>query len=287
MTRFVLLFLLIAFQVSGQNKKKPSFNNKARSDQNKFLEKQWWLGFKAGVNLSDVIPEKRYTVLTPTNYPASSTDKTYDSYNKTGSQVCLEITFYYKGFSFSTQPMYKHSRFTYANQFNWTNPENSAERLEMKFDQEQQIDFADFPLLVKYEFTGNKLRPYIQAGAFYSFLVDANKSVKVSGVDYASGGTNAFANEPVIVGAKDLFENYWGLIGGAGVNYNLGNVRLVLDVSYRHGMSNIANVDNRFSNDRLNGIGDAQDDLLLRNITISAGCLFPLRFLSNSFKALD
>lgn len=287
MVRILLLLILIAPIASGQNKKKPSFNTKARSDQNKFLEKQWWLGFKAGMNLTDANPEKRYTVLTPTNYSTTATDKAYDSYNKVGSQVSLEVTFYYKGFSFSTQPTYRHSRFTYANQFTWTNPENQAERLEMKFDQEQQIDFADFPLLVKYEFTANRLRPYVQAGVFYSMLVDANKSVEVSGVDYASGGTNAFANEPVIVGAKDLFENYWGILGGAGVNYNLGNVRLVLDIAYRHGISNIANVDNRFANDRLNGIGDAQDDLLLRNITISAGCLFPLRFLSSSFKALD
>lgn len=287
MVRFLLVLLLFALHANGQNKKKPSFNNKVKNDQNKFLEKQWWLGFKAGINLTDAVPERRYTVLTPTNYSAASTEKAYNSYNKTGSQVSLEVTFYYKGFSFSTQPTYRHSRFTYGNQFTWTNPENQAERLEMKFDQEQQIDFADFPLLVKYEFTANRLRPYVQAGVFYSMLVDANKSVKVSGVDYASGGTNTFANEPVIVGAKDLFENYWGILGGAGVNYNLGNVRLVLDVAYRHGMSNIANVDNRFANDRLNGIGDAQDDLLLRNITISAGCLFPLRFLSSSFKALD
>jgi Outer membrane protein beta-barrel domain len=287
MVRILFLLLFITFQVTGQNKKKSNFNNRARSDQSKFLDKQWWLGFKAGVNLSDAIVEKRYTILTPTNYSSSATDKAYNSYNKAGSQVSLEITFAFKSFSINAQPTYRHNRFTYSNQFNWTNPENAAERLELKFDQEQQINFADFPLAVKYEIAGNKLRPYVQAGLFYSFLLDANKSVKVSGTDYASGGTNAFTNEPVIVGAKDLFENYWGLVGGVGLHYNLGNIRLVLDISYQYGRSNIANVNNRFSNDRLNGIGDAQDDLRLRHFTFTTGCLFPLRFLSNNFKALD
>lgn len=52
-------------------------------------------------------------------------------------------------------------------------------------------------------------------------------------------------------------------------------------------MSNISNVSNRFGNDRLSGIGDAQDDLDLNNIVISAGVLFPMRYLSSDFKTLD
>lgn len=291
MTRLLLAVLLLSVTVgaSGQQKKKGSFNNRTKAEKNKFLDKQWWLGFKAGANLSDAIPERRYTIVTPTNYNASATDKTYKAYSMTGAQVTLEVTFFFKNFSISTQPTYRHSRFSYFNQFNWTNTENAAERLELRFDQEQQIDYVDFPLLAKYEIdiASNEFTPFVYGGAFYSLLIDANKSVVESGTDYASGGTNAFKNEAVIVGAKDLFQNYWGLMAGAGLNYNLGNVRLVLDIAYRHGMSNIANPKTRFSNDRLSGIGDAQDDLLLRNITFSAGCLFPLRFLSSDFRSVD
>ena len=121
----------------------------------------------------------------------------------------------------------------------------------------------------------------------YSMLINANKAVSISGTDYASGGTNQFANETIIVGAKDLFENYWSLAAGVGLDYNLGNVRVVLEGTYIKGMSNITNTKNRFGNDRLAGIGDAQDDLDLNNIVISAGVLFPMRFLSSSFKTLD
>lgn len=289
MMRFLIVIFVLATSLSGQaqNKKKPGGLAAKPSQQNKFLEKQWWLGFKAGTNLSQAVPIKRYSIMTPTNYALALTDKSYDSYGTMGAQAALEITFYYKGFSFSTQPTYRHSSFTYSNQYQWTNSENPAEQLILQYDQEQKIDYADFPLIVKYDILRNKLRPYVQVGVFYSMLINANKSVKVSGTDYASGGTNQFVNQEIIVGAKDLFDNYWGIMAGVGADYNFGNVRLVLDVSYWKGMSNITNVDNRFGNDRLAGIGDAQDDLDLNNIVISAGVLFPMRYLSSGFKTLD
>jgi len=283
----LIIVLVVSFSGQAQSKRKPGSLASKPSQQNKFLEKQWWLGFKAGINLAKASPINRYTVMTPTNYALALTDKSYDSFGKLGSQATLEATFYYKGFSFSVQPTYRHSRFTYSNQYQWDNPENTAERLTLQYDQEQKIDYADFPLIVKYDILRNKLRPYVQAGIFYSMLINANKSVQVTGTDYASGGINQFSYDPVIVGAEDLFENYWGIMAGLGLDYNLGNVRVVLDASYWKGMSNITNVDNRYGNDRLVGIGDAQDDLDLNNIVISAGVLFPMRFLSNSFKTLD
>ncbi len=283
----VLLLLISVLSASAQNRKKPGGIATKPNQQNKFLEKQWWLGFKAGTNLSEAKPIKRYTIVTPTNYAQALNDKKYDSFGKLGSQATLEATFYYKGISFSVQPTYRHTRFTYNNQFQWDNPENTDERLVLTYDQEQKIDFADFPLIVKYDILRNKLRPYVQVGIFYSMLINANKSVTVSGIDYASGGTNDFKNEPIIVGAKDLFDNYWGVMGGVGLDYNLGNVRVVLDASYWKGMSNITHVGNRFGNDRLAGIGDAQDDLDINSIMVSAGVLFPMRFLSSSFKTLD
>jgi outer membrane protein W len=289
MIRSLLLLcaLVCALTASGQKRKAPPSMKSKGTAQEKFLNKQFWLGFKAGVNLTEATPTTRYSVITPTNYDLSKTEKSYKSFNKIGSHATLEVTFYYKGFSISAQPTYRTSKFVYSNEYNWTNTESSNQKLNLKFDQEQQLDYADLPLLVKYEFTQNKLRPYVQIGAYYSVLINATKSVTVSGTDNASGGANTFKNEPTVVGAKDLFTNSWGLIGGVGLNYNLGNVRLVFDASYHKGMSNIANVNNRFSNDRLSGIGDAQDDLKTNNIVFSLGVLFPLRFLSNNYKSLD
>jgi len=282
----LLCFALATVGVFGQKRKAPPSMKTKGSATERFLNKQFWLGFKAGVNLSSPLPQVRYSVLMPNNYDAARTNKTYQSFNKIGGQATLEVTFYYKGFSISAQPTYRTSRFTYFNEYTWTGG-TAGQGLNLKFEQEQQLDYADLPLLVKYEFSQNKLRPFVQFGAYYSILVNATKGVTVSGTDNASGGINTFKNEPVVVGAKDLFTNNWGLIAGGGVNYNLGNVRLVFDVSYHLGMSNIADVKNRYANDRLSGIGDAQDDLKTNHLMFSVGCLFPLRFLSNDFKSLD
>ena len=72
------------------------------------------------------------------------------------------------------------------------------------------------------------------------------------------------------------------------MNYNFKNhVRLNLDVMYKLGMSNISSTENRYGSDRLAGVGDAMDDMKLDNLSVSLGCLFPLRFLQSSLQTLD
>ena len=283
----IVILLSLSLGALAQGKKRNGSFNAAKTNPNQFLQQQWWLGFKAGVNVAQADPSKRYSILTPTNYSSSVTDKQYDAFKELGLQTTIEITYYYKGFYFSVQPSYISSNFTYSNQLEWVNSTNISETLTQTYKQNQKIEYADLPFLIKYDITGSKLRPFVQVGVFYSILLNAVKTVDVSSLDVASGGTNTINSPPLIVGSKDLFSNYWGLIGGVGVSYQLGNVRLVLDATYRQSLSNIANPQNRFSNDRLSGIGDAQDDLNLKNIMVSAGVLFPMRYLSSSFKSND
>lgn len=293
MKKFYLLFLLSALlslqafaQARKVNKKNPT-GLAAAKKTNPFLQKQFWLGFKAGTNLTQASVQEPYSVIVPPQN-AIVDDKAYKNFNLTGSQVALEVTFYTRGFSISIQPTYFHSRFEYSNRYEWIDATNPANLLTLNYQQEQQTDYAELPLIVKYDIAGNVLRPYIQAGVYYAMLVNANKAVTVNGVDYASGGLNEFKSDPILVGAEDLFaNNYWGVLAGVGVNYNLGNVRLTLEGNYRIGMSLTNSTENRYKNDRLAGVGDALDDIKLNNIVISFGCLFPMRYLASGFKTLD
>jgi len=287
-----MLCFVVALAASGQEKKrKPSAYNqqKQNKEDEKFLEKQWWLGFKAGPNLSKAHVVKTYSIIAPTNYEASTIVKKYDNFSLVGAQATIEVSFYFKRFLFSFQPTYQNSRFAYSNSFVWSSESDLTNRVELNFEQEQKLDHAILPLIIKYDIYGNRLRPYVQLGAYSAILINATKSVTSSGIDNAAGGENVFQNEPIIVGAKDLFaKSYWGLLGGLGVNYNLGNnVRLNLDIMYKYGMSNISSTENRYGSDRLSGVGDAMDDLTLDNLSVSIGCLFPMRFLSSGFKSLD
>ncbi len=291
MRKFYLAVMLLCVAMAAQSqgkKRATSFNaTKAKANANQFIEQQWWLGFKAGINFAQADPLKRYSILTPTNYATTQAEKKYDAFQEIGIQTTVEISYYYKRFYFSTQPSYISSTFTYSNHLQWINPNISNEKLTQTYRQSQKVEYAEFPFIVKYDITGSKLRPYVQMGIYYSVLLNAVKTVSVSSLDEAAGGTNTITSEPLIVGVKDLFSNYAGWMGGVGASYQLGNVRLVLDASYRQSLSNIVNPQNRFANDRLSGIGDAQDDLNLKNVVISAGVLFPLRYLSSNFKSND
>ena len=285
---FILVLLLSSTLLAQEKRSVIPFNTtRKKANANQFIEQQWWLGFKAGINWAKASPIKRYTILTPTNYDASLVDKKYDSFKEIGFQTTIEITYYYHGFYFSVQPSYINSIFTYSNQLKWINSANTNQSLTQNYSQSQKVEYADFPFYVKYDITGRNLRPFVQLGMFCSVLLNAQKSVTVSSTDIASGGTNQIDSQPLITGAKDLFGNYWGFTGGAGATYQMGNVRLTLEANYRQSLANIVNAKNRFGNDRLSGIGDAQDDLNLKNIVVSAGVLFPMRYLSTSFKSND
>jgi outer membrane protein W len=287
---FLFLLLIVATQAQERKRKPTAYNKqKQQNEEEKFLEKQWWLGFKAGANLSKATVEKSYAIVSPTNYAPSMISKQYDNFNLIGGQATLEVSFYFKRFLISFQPTYQNSRFSYANDYEWTSDSEASNRVELHFAQEHKVDHAILPLVIKYDIYGNKLRPYVQIGAYSALLINATKTVTVSGIDNAAGGENEFETEAITIGAKDLFaKSHWGLLGGVGLNYNLGNnVRLNLDIMYKYGMSNISSTENRYGSDRLSGVGDALDDMTLDNLSVSIGCLFPLRFLSNSFKSLD
>jgi outer membrane protein W len=284
----VVLGLLLITQASAQKNKRSNLQfNKSNKEKDIFLKKQWWIGLKGGPNLSKAIVEKTYSVVSPTNYELSSINKKYKAFKELGGQTTLEVTFYFRGISASFQPTYRHIRFEYTNNYEWTS--NVESRLfEMKYSQLQRVDYLDLPLIIKYERGMNRLRPYVQGGIYATKLLNANKSVEITKTDHASGGVTEIKDPPVIVGASDLFaRNHWGLLGGAGLNYNLGNVRLNLDFQYKLGMSNISSTENRYENDRLAGVGDSLDDMKLNTISISLGCLFPMRFLESGFKSLD
>lgn len=290
----LLLCCLLITAASGQEKKRkkpssPAYKEKKAREDAKFLNKQWWLGFKAGPNWSKVSVDKSYSAIAPTNYEFNTIAKKYKNFDLVGSQAALEVTFYFRGFSASFQPTYQTSRFLYTNTYEWTSEIETTNHVRLDFEQEQKVEHAILPLVIKYDITGNKIRPYVQIGIYASLLLDAGKEVTIKGIDNAAGGENEFRDESIIIGAKDLFaKNHWGLMGGAGLNYNLGNnVRLNVDVLYRYGMSNIVSTKNRYGSDRLSGVGDVMDDLSLDNLAISVGCLFPLRFLSSGFKTLD
>lgn len=274
---------------SAKRKVKNSYTAKKPDKLNEFLQTQWWLGLKTGINLTEAVPGTRYAVFSPLNYEASMLEKTYNSFEKVGMQAGIEVTLYHKGFSYSLQPNFRRQRFGYDNQYSWTNPEIADQRLELDYTQEVSLDYIEIPFFIKYDILRNaKLRPFLQVGAYYGILSGAEKMIDVSGQDHASGGVNEFQGESLHIGAESLFlSSSAGVLGGAGVNYDLWKIRVVFDVVYRYGLHNISDTENRFSNNSLSGMGDTMDDISMNNLSFNLGFLFPLRFISKNFNAIE
>jgi len=292
---FILLAVLAmaTTQVDAQRKKKrktyPVYSVQPRPSENdKFLSTQWWLGFKAGANTTEAVPVQRFSGFSPINYETTTNEKQYESFGKLSGLAGLEITFYHKGFSFSLQPNYRRQRFIYSNAYEWTETGNEDNQLILNYEQSHLLDYIDIPFFIKYDITQTKFRPFIQVGAYYAKLVSAQKSVEITGTDYASGDAGPFETQNLIIGAEDMFlKSSTGLAGGVGFSYDALNVRFVFDVTYRYGLNNVTNVKNRYSTNELASIGDALDDIELRNISISLGCVFPLRFINENYTSTN
>jgi len=276
-----LLFFALLFASPSYGQSKSKFGrNRAAKFEEKYLNKQFWVGVKGGGNLTKAKPIERYSSFESTANPGSTEfDKAYKNFEKAGGQAALELTFFYKRFGVSFQPGYRRMSYQYSNSYSWSDPLDETNRLEQNYESVQKLDYFEFPLLVRYEPFKTKLKPFVQLGIYYSHLNNAFKSTTITVNDPASS-KGAYETENIQVGAKELYiSTNLGWIAGAGVSAPLGNLRIAFDLSYRRNTNNITSINNRYENDRITGSGDILDDIQLRNLSASISLLIPLRFI--------
>ncbi|MFP4095299.1 MAG: outer membrane beta-barrel protein [Cyclobacteriaceae bacterium] len=286
-TFFVTLLSLILLCLTGSVEAQ-SFKRKNARDP--FRSSQGFIGLWGGTNFSNAKVEKSYTDFA--SIEAIEDDllldqKEYGSFSShTGFQLGLSAAFSFnKLFTIACSPSYKKIVYQYESNFSWSDPENPANTLAYTYGHEQDLFYVSLPLLVRYSPAGKKVRPYLQVGAYYDRLLNARKSVSTSGTDQASGGKVNFELSTQSTDISHLYiRSHAGLLGGAGVNYNMGTLLLFVDAQYRHPFHQITNVRNRYSGSRdLLGFGNVLDDVTLRNVEVSFGCYFPLKFLTKDF----
>ena len=279
---FVLaaLSLLLANPGHGQYNRKPS--------NDPFLKSQWFLGFRLGTNLSKAVPETRYSSFSPVNYSVEQLNKDYDGFSKPGLQAGLEFAYYSKRWTVSIQPMFAIEKFGYQNSYQWQDQTNPSNSLQQEFQVKNEIQFLDFPLLLKYDLRTGDWRPFVQVGGYLDVLLSASKEITSSGTDAASGSPIPFEGEPINVGTDDLYQKTnAGILAGAGIAYRAGNVRFVFDVNYRFGLTNMVNEGARYSDGRLTSIGDVMDDFTIQSLWFTLGTQFPLKFISKNYDAVN
>lgn len=269
------LLLMSAFVSSAQYNGKKSLEG--------FLDTQFWLGLKMGVNYTQAYPETKNTGFSPIDYSADSLQKSYDDFSLPGAHMGLEMNFYHKGFSLSFQPVYKRIRYQYSNVLGWRG-ESSGNRFETRYNVEQRIDVIDLPLMLKYDIIrSGKIRPFVMAGGFHSLIASAQKDVQITQVDYSSGSPVTSSGGATTLGVKDAFTSFSGVSGGLGVNLDYWNIRTVFEVNYKRSLTAAtrANV----KQNELASFGEVNDEVFLRDLSISLGFVFPFRFIDSQLKA--
>ncbi len=274
--------------------KAPSAMEKAKN-MDSFFRSQFWIGMKGGANYTKALPTNRHAVFVSTapvaaegSDPATAAAPLYEKQyvafelREPSTQIGLMATYNFKThFSVSFQPTYTNMNFAYKTAYKWAGQDNN--NLELNQTHRFSMGYVELPLLLRFDPLRKRLRPYLQAGAFYGRLLKADKSVDITSLDNASGAQNPIENTAPIIGAQRLFiPSHWGWVAGGGVNYDFGNVRLGLDAQYKYGMNNVTDVKNRYTDNRMTGMGDVMDDMKLRNLAISFTVLMPMKFLETS-----
>lgn len=278
----VLILALLApvtsFSQNKANKRKPV--KTGNSDIN-----QWWVGIRGGINLSSANVENSYSVFSYTQgFTDGDNDKKYNAYTLPGLQFGFSISFeFMTGLSANLLPSYSSYRYSYENSFRWYDSQNQNNQVTTNYEIETRLQYIDLPVTFKYELSRGRFKPYIQAGGYYSFLTDAIKKVKTTGVDQASGSDTEIHVTDISVGIEDRIKkaNY-GIIGGAGFTYNLGNARFGLEINYQYGLQNLDNGELKYQDNQLvTGTYDVPDDHRLDNLTLNLQVIIPLKFITS------
>lgn len=277
---FALLWPSQIFAQGKQGKRKQNKAATGNSDIN-----QWWIGVRGGTNFSSVTTQKIYSVFSFTqDVTAGDNAKNYQSFSLPGLQFGFSASYeFIRSLSVNILPSYSSFRFSYDNSFRWYDSESQAKRVTTSYKFETRLQYIELPLTIKYELSKGSFKPYIQAGGYYSFLTDAIKKVETTGVDQASGSDSEINVTELSVGIEERTKkgNY-GILGGVGFTYNVGNARFGLEINYHHGLENLDNGAMKFEDNQLiTGTYDVPDDYSLNNINVSMQVIIPLKFITS------
>src|SRR5690554_4527792 len=112
-----ILFLLIQENSFAQRVQKKATNP---VKMNEFLGKQFYFGIRGGLTLTKAVPIERFSTFSSTTGEADIYDKKYQNFKQAGSIAGLELTYKYLQYSVSFQPNYRRYRFSYENDYFWT-----------------------------------------------------------------------------------------------------------------------------------------------------------------------
>jgi opacity protein-like surface antigen len=240
--------------------------------------------FRMILNNKSAQPDLRLGIRAGTNIPFLKLNKYYSDYNAQESYYGLESKFSYqfgievektltKRFSLEAGAGFTQILFRY----------NTMNTIEGPNEYDESIAYLEIPVLAKYKFnTRGSFQPYLQGGICGKFsLNDISKSEDFGKNWY----TKATDSEYILATFLTDVENI-GLVLGGGVEYNLKNSSIRLDLRYIHNFKSSGR-ESKF--DEITGYDDipSTEDfsytndinlINLKNLQISLGYFYNLKY---------
>jgi hypothetical protein len=270
--RILLLLSVVLFSLNGLAQKKYTVHRK-----NKI-----YIGLLGGMNFSSAHVVKDYSILMTTPQSSSNNadgEKDYQKlFKNKGSQFGLYLSYTFpKNLSVVFEPSYQTSSFNYLTAYSWSDTVNGSD-FSTEMMHQQKLSGVNLPLLLRWDFTISQFSPYVQAGIFTNFRLQAKKTIFY---DYTIDGEvdKKTADQ---TGEADLTKHMnkanFGLSAGVGFTYFANYFAISLESNFQYGFRSMVNDQNRYAD--YTGFSvqylDVLDQLKLMNLNFQLTVMFPI-----------
>jgi hypothetical protein len=236
-----------------------------------------FIGIHGGINFTQPKLITHYEIITNINDDETANHQYKKLLKNVGNQIGFSI--YLKlndHFSLGFLPELSNYSYTYQSREEFINSQGDSV-LAITDDVNTKLNYYSIPIIIQYNIKDGPFVPYLFAGGAYSFLKNAQQSVKVlsslqtqgTNLDFGQTTTNNFSS--------GYIKSKLSAFGGIGISYEFNAFTLALDAAYWFGFNNIVNEKNRYSNSSISGSTyELPDDLKINHLVINAFILFPI-----------
>ena len=217
------------------------------------------VGISGGINWPSIDVEKTYSVVHPDDSPNLGTYESNLRY-QLGADIEKRV---YQDLWIALEFQYRKTSYQHIL--------NDVQGTTINYT--ENINYADVPLSVKYFFLQHQITPYVQAGADFSWLLQA---LSTTTRDEASD----------LVGRTDMRTSFMvGFLGAAGVKYSIRSFGAFVDFRYIYFPELVNKEGTRYADEiNLYKYYYVDDDFSMNNLQINIGLTYVLDYSVRKIK---
>lgn len=239
------------------------------------------VGLKGGLTFTQPILFQKFNIISPLdNTITQSGIKSYKLFfQNIGYQYAFTALYQISNsLDVRLEPAFTTYVYKYKSAYFWESTGTNSERIDMSIKHQQSLKYIEIPVTLRYLYGSGNTRPFIQAGLFYSYMLNAIKSYERLESYTNALGISTLNSDAETGDASPLYiKSRYGFNAGVGIDIDLTVVHLTFDINMNVGINRVTNQAARYSTQQFSGgLYDVQDDIRLIIPSVNIGILFPL-----------